>query len=46
VYDLVRTHPTIDFELRLWLAHAARDDGEYILGMILDILERMVKRGR
>jgi hypothetical protein len=40
----VRTHPAIDFELGLLLAHATGDDGKQVFRMILDILERVMKR--
>ena len=39
----VRTHPAIDFELGLLLAHATGDGGKQVFCMILEILERMMK---
>ena len=40
----VRTHPTIDFDLSLLLTQATGDGGKQVFCMILEILERVMKR--
>lgn len=42
--DRVRTHPAIDFELGLLLAHTTGDDGKQVFCMIFEVLKRVMER--